>query len=194
MRYDPDMNVQAEYIRPLSQVLDEMPEGEKWEIIGGGLYCQAASSFDHNLVRDGFVETLRPPYQRGYGGPGGWWILSEQRFVGPDPEKFTLEPDVAGWRKERMPNRPKVYPSIAPDWVCEVLSESTQERDYGIKKRSYAELKVPWYWIVSLKRREIEVYQLRNEAYHLVRTLKVRAEALPPFDDVAIEPATVFDL
>lgn len=188
------MNVRAEHIRPLSQILEEMPEGERWEIIDGGLYCQAAASFDHNLVRDGFVEILRPAYQRGHGGPGGWWILSEQRFVGPDPEKFTLEPDVAGWRKQRLPSRPKVYPSIAPDWVCEVLSESTQERDYGIKKRSYAKLRVQWYWIVSLERREIEVYQLFDGTYDLVQTLKGRALPLPPFTDISIEPSTVFDL
>ena len=84
------MTMLAQHIRPLSQVLDEMPEGEKWEIIDGGLYCQAAAGFDHNETRDGLLTTLKPPYRHGVGGPGGWWIVAEQRFVGPNPDRFTL--------------------------------------------------------------------------------------------------------
>ena len=86
------------------------------------------------------------------------------------------------------------YPTIAPNWVCEVLSESTHERDYGIKKRSYAKLGVQWYWIVSPKRRDIEVYQLFDGTYDLVQTLKGRALPLPPFTDIPIELSTIFDL
>jgi len=38
-----------------------------------------------------------------------------------------LVPDLAGWRIERMSAEPyAAYPTLAPDWVCEVLSLSTE--------------------------------------------------------------------
>ncbi len=38
-----------------------------------------------------------------------------------------LVPDLGAWRHERLPTPPPgEYPTIAPDWVCEVLSPSTE--------------------------------------------------------------------
>jgi Uma2 family endonuclease len=38
-------------------------------------------------------------------------------------------PDLAGWRRERLPHLPKAaFFSLAPDWICEVLSPSTAAR------------------------------------------------------------------
>ena len=46
------------------------------------------------------------PFDRGRGGPGGWWIVVEPELhFGED----VLVPDLAGWRRERMP----VFPSRA---------------------------------------------------------------------------------
>lgn len=177
--------------RSLGHVLDTMPDGEKWEIVDGGLFMQAAAATEHNLMRDGLLESLRPAYHRGKGGPGGWWILAEQRFQGGDPDRFTLEPDLAGWRRERLPDLPSPYIPMAPDWVCEVLSPGTVRLDRGHKMRAYAALAVTWYWIADPLSRGIEVYQFRDGAYDLAATLE-EGGALPPFTGTTLDPAILF--
>ena len=65
----------------------------------------------HANAEGGVLEELRGPFQRGRGGPGGWWILPEPELHFPDPEApgeiEALVPDVAGWRTERMTKLPK---------------------------------------------------------------------------------------
>ena len=182
------MNMLAPIPRPLTQVLDEMPEGERWEVIDGGLYCQAAASSEHNAARDGLVEIFRPAFQRGKGGPGGWWILAEQRFVGPDPERHTLEPDLAGWRKERMPVLQSPYPMIAPDWACEVISPESKTRDRGLKMQAYATLGVGWYWLVDPQLRSLEVFALRHGSWEPVASFSGDASVCAaPFEAVPFD-------
>jgi Uma2 family endonuclease len=55
-----------------------------------------------------------------------------------------LVPDLAGWRRERMPAIPDVaFSSLAPDWVCEVLSPSTERIDRSRKLRIYGKRASP---------------------------------------------------
>jgi hypothetical protein len=69
--------------------------------------------------------------------PGEWWILVEPElhFV-RDIE--VVVPDIAGWRRERMPSLPDGHRiEVVPDWVCEVLSPSTESKDREIKMPIY---------------------------------------------------------
>ena len=86
-------------------------------------------------------------------GPGGWVILDEPELhFGND----VLVPDIAGWRRERLPNVPAdAYLTLAPDWICEVLSPSTETLDRGKKLRIYAReacRRTPGSWIRCGKR------------------------------------------
>lgn len=68
-------------------------------------------------------------FLQGRGGPGGWVLL-------PEPELHlsgeALVPDMAGWRRERMPEMPLVPAfTLVPDWVCEVRSPSTEALNRG---------------------------------------------------------------
>ncbi|MFO0592546.1 MAG: Uma2 family endonuclease [Polyangiaceae bacterium] len=72
---------------------------------------------------------------------GGWVIAIEPEIhLGTGPDK--LVPDLAGWRAERFPellaDQDLVHIDVAPDWVCEVLSPSTENRDRRNKMRIYA--------------------------------------------------------
>lgn len=88
------------------------------------------------------------PFDRGRGGPGGWWILEEPGVQLPQAEEFS--PDVGGWRRERLPRLPRKGPiTVAPDWVCEVLSPRTRGYDLVIKRRFYAEIGVSHLWYVE---------------------------------------------
>ena len=47
------------------------------------------------------------PFQRGRGGPGGWWILDKPELQ--LEAKVPIIPDLASWRVERMPELPDAY-------------------------------------------------------------------------------------
>jgi Uma2 family endonuclease len=98
------------------------------------------------------------PLPREGGGPGGWWILFEPELhLGPD----ILVPDLAGWRRERLPVLRNVpYFELAPDWVCEVLSTTTARIDRVRKKPLYARERVSHLWLVDPVVRTLEVYRL----------------------------------
>jgi Uma2 family endonuclease len=72
-------------------------------------------------------------------------------------------PDVAGWRRERMPEVPYVPAfTLAPDWVCEVLSPSTEALDRKGKMEAYAREGVHHLWLVDPLQQSLEVYSLAN--------------------------------
>lgn len=81
---------------------------------------------------------LNGPYQRGRGGPGGWWILFEPGVELPELDVVEVVPDLAGWRRSRLPALPDGSITIAPDWVCEVLSPTTRAHDLKLKRPLYA--------------------------------------------------------
>lgn len=70
----------------------------------------------------------------------------------PEPrlKDDVLVPDLAAWRRERLPSAPSgEYPAVAPDWVCEVLSPSTAKIDRTKKLVIYAREKVCHAWLVD---------------------------------------------
>jgi Uma2 family endonuclease len=56
-------------------------------------------------------------------------------------------PDIAGWRRERMPQLPDGHRvTVVPDWACEVLSPSMQSKDREIELPIYARFGVAHAW------------------------------------------------
>jgi Uma2 family endonuclease len=108
------------------------------------------------------------PFVRGQGGPGGWVILGEPELhLGED----VLVPDLAGWHRERMPNaRERVAFTVAPDWVCEVLSPSTKNLDRKEKLPVYAREGVRHVWLMDPRARVLEVFRLEGAGYSLRAT------------------------
>jgi Uma2 family endonuclease len=105
------------------------------------------------------------PFHRGRGGPGGWRILDEPELHFPDPtepgEIEALVPDLAGWKRERMPALPRTaYFTLAPDWICEVVSKSTEDFDREEKMPVYAREGVRHAWLVDPIAKTLEVYTL----------------------------------
>jgi Uma2 family endonuclease len=157
------------------------------EIIDGELYAFPRPRAPHANVEGDVVNDLRGPFQRGRGGPGGWWILPEPGIELPRAPEFS--PDVAGWRRERMPELPEDAPiRVVPDWICEILSPSTRGYDLVVKRRFYAEIGVRHLWYVDLEARAVTVSRLSNGLWMEVavhgENEKIRAE---PFDAVEID-------
>ncbi len=105
-----------------------------------------------------------------------------------------LVPDLAGWRRERMPQFPDApWTEIAPDWVCEVLSPGTRRIDLTDKRRIYAAVGVPHLWLVDPLARTLEAFALRDGSWVLLAALRDDAEVrLPPFDAVAFPLAALW--
>ncbi|HWO24714.1 MAG TPA: Uma2 family endonuclease [Kofleriaceae bacterium] len=171
-----------------------VPEHQRAEIIDGTLYVSPRPAPRHANAVTGLGAELRGPFQRGRGGPGGWRILFE-----PELHLVALEPmapDIAGWRVERMPALPKTaYFTLAPDWVCEVLSKSTEAVDRTKKLPIYAAHGVGHVWLIDPIAETLEVYSLGSDGrWRDVRIYEgsatVRAE---PFAAIEIDLAGLWD-
>lgn len=156
------------------------------EILDGELVTSPRPATEHSQAASDLLSEIKLPFGKGKGGPGGWVILFEPELhLG----EHVLVPDLAGWRRERMPEMPHVPAvTLAPDWVCEVLSPSTVARDRVRKLPIYAAQKVQHAWLVDANAKTLEVFRLNGESWLLVGTwegdAKVRAE---PFDAVELE-------
>ena len=139
-----------------------LPENVVGEIIDGELIVSPRPASRHALASSLIGGELAGPFHRGRGGPGGWVILDEPELhLGAQ----VLVPDLAGWRRERMPTLPDTaWFALAPDWVCEVLSASTAIVDRTRKRDIYREHGVPWLCFVDPTTRTIEVSRRAERA------------------------------
>lgn len=167
------------------------PEHMIAELIGGELYLQPRPAIRHTAAASALGEELGPPFKRGKGGPGGWFILDEPELhLGSD----VLVPDLAGWRHTTLAELPDAaYIEIRPDWVCEVLSPSTEKSDRAIKLPIYAREGVGHAWLVNPTLRTLEVLRLERGRWLNLGTYRdndaVRAE---PFDAIVLELASLW--
>jgi Uma2 family endonuclease len=148
--------------------LEAVPPGKVAEIIDGTLYVVPRPAPKHANASSVLGGKLSGPFQLGDGGPGGWWILDEPEIHFPHPtvagEVEVVDPDLAGWRVERMPELPETaYFPLAPDWVCEVLSKSTEDHDREYKMPLYAREGVRHAWLIDPIKRTLEVHVLGED-------------------------------
>ena len=173
--------------------LEALPSNLVGEIVSGRLIASPRQAPRHAQASSDLGVLLGGPFRLGRGGPGGWWILDEPELhLGQDVQV----PDLAGWRRERLPRLPETaYFDLVPDWVCEVLSPSTERLDRGEKLSVYRREQVAHVWLVSPLARTLEVMRLTSEGFLLVGVHSapgvVRAE---PFDAVGLDLALLFDV
>lgn len=163
-----------------------LPEHQVGEILDGELYASPRPRPRHSLASSVLGNELGGPFHLGRGGPGGWWILDEPELhLGPD----VLVPDLAGWRRERLPRLPEeVGITVAPDWVCEVLSPTTARLDRSRKLPRYARAGVQHVWVVDPLNRALEVFRHEGERWVLAGDFSGQTLArIEPFDAVELE-------
>ncbi|MEO1172980.1 MAG: Uma2 family endonuclease [Myxococcota bacterium] len=174
--------------------IEALPENQVGELVNGDLLVSPRPAGPHARAASVLGMELGPPFDRGRGGPGGWLIVDEPEL---HMHSDVLVPDLAGWRRERMPQVPEHHRfEVRPDWICEVLSPSTARYDRISKLQIYAREGVGHCWIVDPLARTLEVYRLEREHWVLAQTFSdeggdkhVRAE---PFDAVEIELAALW--
>jgi len=175
---------------PTLEDLDALPKGIKGEIIEGVLYTMTRPRGPHQLVGVGIGGDLNGPFRHGRGGPGGWWILPEPGIELPNTPE--ISPDVAGWRKERMPEMPRETAiTVVPDWVCEILSPTTRRHNVLVKKPYYAKIGVKHHWLVDLEARTLTAYRLENAHWLEIAVYGDETEArIEPFAEVPLDVAS----
>jgi Uma2 family endonuclease len=170
--------------------LEALPERYVGEIIDGTLYAQARPASPHAHAASVLGGRINSAFHRRSGlpggPPGGWWILFEPELhFGAD----VLVPDIAGWRREHMSVMPDVrWFELAPDWLCEVASPSTERLDRGPKLERYHRAGVGHLWLVEPLARRIEVYRRAAEGW-LVAGVHFGEEVvgIEPFEALPLE-------
>ena len=161
----------------------QVPEHLVAEILGGELHTHPRPTPKHARASSILGGLFTGPFDLGSGGPGGWWILDEPELHLADD---IMVPDLAGWRRERMPELPEIaWFELAPDWACEVLSPSTAKDDRALKMPRYARYRVAHFWLIDPIVRTLEAYELRDGQWSLLTTLKDdEAVRLAPFEAI----------
>jgi hypothetical protein len=131
----------------------------------------------------------------------GWWIgwseYVELNFA------IAFDAGIAAWRKERFPSDPgmeinpppmDLTPARArPDWVCDAVTHETSAEELHSKCVLYAKAEIPWYWLVNMRERRVQVWRLVNEEYQLECTASPSQRlALPPFESVELDAEPLF--
>jgi Uma2 family endonuclease len=171
--------------------LDALPPGVVGEIIEGVLYTMTKPRAPHQRTTRTIGGRIGDPFDHGRGGPGGWWILTEPGIEFPDDTK-ELSPDVAGWRRERLPRLPRKAPiRVVPDWVCEILSPTTRRHDLLRKLPYYAKVGVSALWLVDIEARVLTAQRLESGHWVTIGSYAEETEVrIEPFDAVPLDIAS----
>ena len=171
----------------LYEQLAALPEGVTGEILRGQLYAHPRPSARHGLAATSLADELVSPFQKGRGGPGGWWIIVEPELHFVYNAEVDV-PDLAGWRRERMQRPPEDHRfTVVPDWVCEILSKSTASIDREFKMPIYAQFGVAYAWLLDPQARTLEAYALDAGIWREIgRFSGAESVSVAPFDAVTI--------
>jgi Uma2 family endonuclease len=173
--------------------LERVPPHLVAELIEGELVTHPRPAPRHAVASGALLGELTGPFQKGRGGPNGWIFANEPELhLG----RHVIVPDLAGWRRERLPAYPdSAYFTLAPDWVCEVLSPSTSRMDRGVKRAIYARAGVQHLWLLDPAERVLEAFSLTNDTWLLAGVATGNdAISLAPFEAITFPMGVLFPL
>ncbi len=156
------------------------------QIVDGELVLLPRPALRHASAASILGQELGPPFHRGKGGPGGWILLDEPEL---HLAEDILVPDLAGWRRDRMPALPDApFTTLPPDWVCEVLSPGTAKLDRSLKLPIYAREQVAHVWLVDPAARTLEILRREGSRWLLMGVCSDEARVHgEPFDAFELE-------
>jgi hypothetical protein len=178
-----------------------VPEHHLGQIAGGLLHVALRPALDHAIAASTLGAELDGPFRRGKGGPfgasadkGSLWLILDAPEVHLMAD--VVVPDLAGWRRERLSEIPRApFLSLAPDWVCEVLSPSTAAFDRGAKLKVYARENVAHVWLVDPAAKTLEVLVLDGPSYRIGEVFSGdRGIRAIPFDAIELDLGALWNM
>ena len=175
--------------RPLRErFYEEITEDGKVEFINGKVVVQAPAKLKHIEVGGRLYLLLRTYVTRKKMG----LVTYEKALV--CLKRNDYEPDIAFFGLEKAQQFTAEHLKFPPpDWICEILSKSTEKTDRGTKFADYALHGVGEYWIVDPEREQIEIYSIDRDTYKvnaIVKAGTIRSEIISGFE---IPVSAIFD-
>jgi Uma2 family endonuclease len=170
-----------------------VPEPLVAEILFGELVTHPRPAPRHSRASLRLGTILSGPFDLGINGPGGWVFLGEPELhLG----EHVVVADLAAWRHDRLSDFPDTaWIEVAPDWVCEVLSPSTESYDRGDKRLIYAAAGVDHVWHINPLLKMLEVYERREGKWLLLDVFRDDAQvAAAPFADFGFSLSLLWTL
>ncbi len=168
-------------------------EGTGFEYQDGQAIQTQATGPNHGYIQLSIGSLLKSLYghKEGPKRPPSWWFISEAAVRYGD--HFLFSHDLAGWRKTRVPERPRRFPILErPDWVCEILSSNVRD-DTVTKKKILHDHEIPYYWIVNPNELIISVFEWSEKGYLSILDVEMGYTGIiPPFTTVPIHAALLF--
>jgi Uma2 family endonuclease len=163
-------------------------DGRRYEIHEGELAVTPAPGTSHQRVSRNLLVLLHAHAVRHQLG---------EVFVAPIDcildDTTVVQPDLVFVTRDRLASISPRGIEGAPSLVVEVLSPGTVKIDRGVKTQLYARHGVLHYWIVDPEARVIEAHVLRGGVYEPAGRLEgTRPAALPPFPELALDPAALW--
>ncbi len=171
-----------------------LSEEVRGEVVAGELRTAPSALPKHSRAMRTLGSAIGKPFDDddGRGGPGGWWILLEVdvQFSKHD----IVRPDVAGWRRERLPAPWDTRPiEVVPDWICEILSPSNAAHDRVTKAKLYAEHGVKHFWLLDPAERILEAFDLSGQLWTRIGSYDDTATArVSPFEAIELAVGGLF--
>jgi Uma2 family endonuclease len=105
-----------------------------------------------------------------------------------------LVPDLAGWKRERLPEVPDVTGcAVVPNWTCEILSPSTATLDVRDKLPLYLRRGVEHVWVIDPVHKLLEVFARSGDLPQLLQSASGEELArLPPFEVFELDLAALW--
>ena len=162
------------------------------EIVDGDLYASRRPPFRYIYAASVLAAELGARFDGSSTDPDGWIMLNKPELhFGKD----VLVPDITGWRRSRLPELPDAaFMTLAPDWICEVLSPITETLDRS-KLRIYAREGVSYAWLLDPLLQSLEVLSLEAGRWTTLASHEGSARVRgAPFDALELELGALWDL
>ena len=136
--------------------IEALPEDERAELIDGQIYYMSAPLRVHQSIIVEILFAIKS-HIRSHNGSCEVYPSPFGVYLNGEEGQDLLEPDLLVVCNPDILHQKGCMG--APDWVMEVVSPSTESRDYGIKLFKYRSAGVKEYWIVNPQKRIVTVYQ-----------------------------------
>lgn len=172
-------NALAEEQRTRLHFYETVQEGDKVEFINGEVVMHSPVRLQHNEASFTLAMLIRT-----YADAHDLGTVGHEKMM-ISLHRNDYEPDVCFWSKAKAASfQAQQLRFPAPDFVAEVLSDSTEKIDRGVKREDYASNGISEYWIIDPEHESVEQYLLEADSYALaVKTGdgSLKSQAIPGF-------------